>query len=229
MPVAAPQTPTAVPSDTGIPGLARRRVWAAPDVVSHSLIVLTLPRLYLAPPGPPPKPELVAALESAVDAEAALGPLATAIDLASVQRVKLDLTTNTLTVEYRVGGSQAGGRVRAAVRFAAAETADTVFGKLWRRLGDGCVLQPTAPDPWDVARAPVAFMAALLAGTGVLALGLNAAADVALADRWPVARLLPDWQPVCGLAGAAVAAAQVWLYRRLTRPPERLELVRESN
>lgn len=215
--------PAAAPSDTGIPALARRRVWAAPDVTSHSLIVLTLPRLYLAPPGAAWRPEAVATIEAAVDVEAALGPLATAIDLATVRRVRLDLPTNTLTIEYTAARA---GSAKVAVRFASWEAADAVFGKLWRRLGDGFALRPPRAAAWDVARAPVAFMAALLAGTGLAAVGLNALSDFAPADRWPIARLLPDWRVVCGTGGAVVAAAQVWLYRRLTRPPERLELVR---
>jgi hypothetical protein len=35
-----------------------------------------------------------------------------------------------------------------------------------------------------------------------------------------------DWRGVCALGGIAAAATQVWLYRRLTRPPVALELTR---
>jgi hypothetical protein len=35
-----------------------------------------------------------------------------------------------------------------------------------------------------------------------------------------------DWRVVCGLGGAAAAATQVWLVRRVTAPPAALELVR---
>jgi hypothetical protein len=218
---------TALPSDTGVPGLSRRRVWTAPEVTSHAAVVLTLPRLYLLPaPGPacsPLRPDLAAAVETALDVEGVLGPRTTAIELASVRRVTLDLPANTVRVEY---APARGGTLKTPVVFATAELADAAFGKLWRRLGPEFALRPPREDPWAVARAPVAFMAALLAGTGLAGVTLNALDDFALSDQWLAARLLPNWRVVCGLGGAAVAAAQVWLYRRLTAPPERLELVR---
>jgi hypothetical protein len=218
-----PALTTHQPSATAPPGLARRRVWAAPAVRSHSLVVLTLPRLYLAPPAGEPKPETVAAIERGGDLEAILGPLATVVDLAAVRRVRHDLLTNTLHVEYAVGGR---GLATAVVTFATAEAADAAFGKLWRRLGDGFTLTPFRADPWAVARRPVAAALAVVATAGALAVGLNALDDLAAARHWDLAGRLPDWRAVCGLAGAAAAGVTVWLYRRLTRPPERLDLVR---
>jgi hypothetical protein len=200
-------------------------VWTAPDVRSHSLVVLTLPRLYLAPMTGEPKPETVAAIERGGDVEAVLGPLATVVELAGVRRVRHDLLTNTLHVEYTAGGH---GRTRAAVTFATAEAADAAFSKLWRRLGDEFKLRPYRPDPWAVARGPVAAILGVVAAAGLLAIGLNALDDLAAARQWEWAGRLPGWQSVCGLAGAAAAGVTVWLYRRLTRPPERLDLVRGS-
>ena len=73
------------PSDTTIPGLSQRRVWKAPDVTSHSLVVLTLPRLYLTPMTGEPKTEVIGQLQTVRMVDAFLGPLATAIDLHAVR------------------------------------------------------------------------------------------------------------------------------------------------
>ena len=35
-----------------------------------------------------------------------------------------------------------------------------------------------------------------------------------------------DWRAVCACGGAAAAASQVWLYRRVTQPPTKLEVIR---
>lgn len=224
---AAAMTPTLTrgPSDTTLPGQTRRHVWPAPEVTSHSLFVLTAARLFLAPGTGPPRPEALAALEAGGDPAAHIGPLGTVIDLAAVRRVTLSLEANTLRVEY---GQPGKGLGLTAVRFASAETADTVFGKLWRRLGDRVVLVPPTPDPWSVIRVPLAVMAGVLAVTLTLAMALSAAPDVphpaaahlAAAPEWA------DWRAVCGSGGAALAVVQVWLYRRLTRPPSRLVLER---
>jgi hypothetical protein len=210
----------ASPSDTTIPGMSRRRVWSAPEVTSHSIVVLTLPRLYLTPLIGPPRPDLLAAIETAPVVEAALGPLATSIDLAAVRRVKLDLPTNTLVIEHHSANSK---HVQTLLTFATSELADTVFTKLWRRLGVQFELHTNTSDAWDVARVPLVFMAAVLVFTGLFAIGLNALADSVPASS-SLVRLLPNWRMVCGVGGGLVAAAQVGLYRRLTRPPERLEL-----
>src|SRR5579883_3013751 len=178
MPALTTPLPAALPSNTTIPGLTRRRVWKAPEVLSHSLVVLTFPRLYLAPMTGEPKPETVAAIENGADVESVLGSLATAIDLIAVERVRHELLTNTLIVEYRAA---AAGKTRAVIRFAGAEAADAAFSKLWRRLGDEYRLKPFRPDPWVVARGPVAAILAVFAATAVLALGLNALEDLAAA------------------------------------------------
>jgi hypothetical protein len=215
--------PKVLPSTTTEAGLVRRRVWSAPEVQSHSLVVLTLPRLYLAPMTGVPKPETVAAIERGGDMDAILGPLATAVDLFAVRRVRLDLVVNTLYVEYQTGH----GKATTAIRFATSEAADTAFSKLWRRLGDEFKLKPFRADPWVIARGPVLAILTLLAATGLFALGLNALDDTAGARHWALAGRLPGWQLVCAAGGAAAAGVTVWLYRRLTRPPERLDLVRE--
>ena len=60
---------------TPLPAPSKRRIWAQPEVASHSLVVLTSDRLYLAPLGSDPRPETVAAITAGGDVEVLLGPL----------------------------------------------------------------------------------------------------------------------------------------------------------
>lgn len=208
------------PPETTLPGATRRRVWAYPEAKSHSLVVLTFDQLLVAPLAGPPKPEVVAAIEGG-DLDELLGPLAVAVDLAAVRHVVLDLLTNALVVEYTTDGR---GVRRLTVTFATAEAADACFTKVWRRLGDDHKLQPYQRDVWAAARAPLALLAGALLATALLVLGLSVAEDTA-AGRGRFGG--PGWRTVCAVGGALAAGAQVWLYRRLTRPPEKLELKRE--
>lgn len=229
MALAAP----AAPVDTALPGSTRRRAWLAPAVRSHSLLALTLTKLYLAPSGPPPKPETVTAILDGANLDDAFGPLAIAIDLPAVRRVRLDLIGNSLTIEYdptrgRPGGSGAVGRSPRAelvIVFADHATADEVYTKVWRRLGPRVELKRHGDAPAGASRSPLAIMGGVLAATAVVALTSVVVSD--LAD--PPGLLAPfaalDWRYVCGLGGAILAGLQVWLYRRLTRPPTALELV----
>ena len=207
------------PTDTTAPGLLRRRVWAAPEVRSHALVVLTAARLYLAPPAvTPPRPDAVAAVENGADPDVAVGPLGTTIDLANVRAVRLDLVGAAVRVEYAGAGR---GAAAVVVRFAGPEPADALFSRLWRRVGDGFTLTPFRADPWAAARGPVGAMLGVLLVTLAALAGLPALADAGF-DLPPGA----DWRVAGGLGGAALAVAQVVLYRRLTRPPVRLELTR---
>jgi hypothetical protein len=229
---------SASPTEISLSGATRRRVWAHPEAKSHSLVVLALDRLLAAPLTGAPKPEVVAAAEDGGNLEELLGPLAVAVDLSTVSDVKLDLLTNSLIVEYHQHGT---GRL--TLVFATAEAADACFSKLWRRLGDGHKLQPYKRDAWAAARAPLLLLGCALVFTAALSLTLSVFEDSAtaraaahLADG---AKVLPkstlevllgwmDWRVICALGGAAAAGAQVWLYRRLTRPPVALELKRDS-
>lgn len=208
-----PPVPSASPvDDTTLPGATRRRVWHAPAVRSHSLVVLTATRLYLAPPAGSPAPEVLAALAGGADPDDLLGTAAV-VELGAVRRVRNDLLGNALVVESGPAG-------RVVVTFAAAETADEVYAALWRRLGDEVVLSPYRPGSAAAAREPVGVMLGLFLATAVLAVLAAVADDIAATLP------LPDWRWVCAAGGAVLAVAQVWLYRRLTRPPVRLELVR---
>lgn len=206
------------PSDTTIPGLAQRRVWKAPEVTSHSLVVLTLPRLYLTPMTGTPKTEVIGQLQTVRMVDAFLGPLATAIDLHTVRRVKLDLATQAVTIDHLTGNDP---RARTVIQFATGEAADSFFAKLWRRLGDGYQLKTIAPEWWTLARVPLVFIAAAILFTALAAMGLNALSDWGAGK---LGRALPNWREACIVGGGIVAAAQVWLYRVSTHPPERLEL-----
>lgn len=221
--------------DTTPPGSARRRVWAHPDVTSHSLVVLTASRVYLAPLAGAPKAGLVAAIESGGDLDQLLGPLAVIVELTEVRRLKLDLLTNTLAVEYVKDGSSTS---RLAAVFATPETADQCFAKLWRQLGDGYRLRPYKRDTWALARTPLVLLFGALIATAVLALVLSAIEDTAAraapgpgepgAPLTPLERLLGqlNWRAVCAAGGVVAGLSQVWLYRRLTQPPKALEVTR---
>jgi hypothetical protein len=223
----------------------KRRMWTNPELTSHSLLVLTPDLVYLAPLGSDPRPEALAAVAAGGDVDAILGPLATTVDLAGVRRVKLDLLTNSLAVEYVGRGL---GTSRATVTFATPEAADACFTKLWRRLGTGLKLRDFQRSKWELARLPLMVMAGALLVTAVLVLLLNVFEDFALAraatrtgaqavgplgepvaiPKTPLESLIGwmSWQAVCAVGGTIAAVSQVWLYRRLTTPPASLELVR---
>jgi hypothetical protein len=225
-----PTLERSAPPETTAPGLTRRRLWRPPAVRSHSLVCLTLTKLYLAPATAAVKPEAAEAVQNGADPDAAFGPLATVVPLATVRRVKLALLTNALTVEYARPVGHGSGVVprpvtlAVVIEFADYETADEVFTKLWRRLGQGFGLKPRKRDPWELARLPVAAMGGVLAATLALGLAANAVADGGPAGGWR-SLLAFDWRWACGLGGVALAALQVWLYRRLTTPPVMLELI----
>ena len=208
------------PSDTTVPGLAQRRVWKAPEVLSHSLVVMTLPRLYLTPMTGAPKSEVVGQLQTVRMVDMFLGPLATAIDLHAIRRVKYELAASRVTIDHF---TQNDPNARTTIQFAPGEAADNFFAKLWRRLGENYQLQSIAPEWWTLARVPLVFLASVLLFTALAAMGLNALADWG-ADRRGLGRILPDWKAVCIFGGGIVAAAQIWIYRLATRPPEQLEL-----
>lgn len=230
-------------TEATLPGSNRRRVWAHPDVKSHSVVVLTFERLHLAPLAGPPKPDLLVAA-AYDDLDEVLGPLATVIDLAAVRRVKLHLPTNTLAVEYLKDGVRTS---RASVTFASAEVADAVFTKLWRRLGDEFKATNGKRDFWTLGRGPLTLLFGALLATAALVILLSVFEDFASAraalreapppDKFGVSPAIPqtpiegllgwlDWRWVCGVGGCVAAGAQVWLYRRLTRPVTVLELKR---
>jgi hypothetical protein len=191
--------------------LARPRVWTPPELTSHARLVILPDRLLLSPP------------DGSADAE---------VTFDAIRRVRLDLLANAVAVET-------AGKGPVAITFATPEAADAAFTRLWGRLGDGFTLLPYRRDPRLLARTPLLVLAAVLLVTATLAVLAG------LADEYAAARaaggvsvgLLPpapveqlfgwlSWKAVCLVGGAASAAAQVWLYRRLTQPPACLELVR---
>jgi hypothetical protein len=204
-------------TETTFPG-STRRVWRAPAVKSHALVALTPGRLDLVPADV--DSELLA---NGDDLHA--GPQSTAIELATITRIRHELVSNTLTIETL------SSREPVMIVFSEPEISDDAYTRLWRRLGPALELRPFRPAFWTVAREPVGVMAGVLMATITLALFADAAADLigTIPGSWArLARGL-DWRWITGIGGAVLALAQVWLYRRLTRPPTRLELVRRSS
>lgn len=227
----------------------KRRVWTQPELTSHALLVLTPERIALAAIGSEPRPEALAAITAGEgDVDDLLGPLATTIELAGVQRVKLDLVANTLVIDYT---GRAYNTSRVTVTFATPEAADACFTKTWRRLGEGMRLNNYQRDKAELARAPIVLLIASLLVTGALALVISVFEDFGAARRATEAGIVAqgplgervdaipqtplegligwmDWRVVCAIGGAVAAGSQVWLHRRLTTPPVELELVRSA-
>jgi hypothetical protein len=233
-----------IPFDTTIPGHTRRRTWSHPELTSHSVLVLTYDRFYLAPLSGTPKSESLAAIEAGVDLDDLLGPLTTVIDLENIRQLTLELVVNSLTIEY-VGRGMKRSRVR--LTFATPEAADACFTKIWRRLGADFQLAPYKRDAWHSMRSPLLVLATILiitaAMSGILSIhedmpsthmhqpnqsttGVSSARVDAAKSTWSSLLGWMNWRVVCGLGGVAAACSQVWLYRRLTTPPESLELIK---
>lgn len=210
------------------PGFVKRRIWVAPEVTSHAAIVLSATKLTLVPGTQPPRPELVDAVRAGAEPGEAFGPLVTVVHLGAVRSVAHDLIDNTVQLDAAAGtGTTGAWTSRATVTFAAAEPADALFSKLWRRLGDDYKLRPDRPPAALAVRAPLAALAGILLATGLVAFGANAAADYGpAAPGWLAPLNGLDWRLVATLGGIAAAIVQVGLYRRLTRPPVRLELIK---
>lgn len=216
-----------IPLDTTIPGHTRRRLWSHPELSSHSVLVLTFDRFYLAPLSGSPKPETLAAIEAGADLDIILGPLTTVIDLEYIRQLSLDLLTNSLAIEYAGKGSK---KSRLRLTFATPEAADACFTKIWRRLGNEFQLAPYKRDAWHSIRSPLALLSLILFSTALVAGLLSIHEDMASTPlnhaRWTNLVNWLNWRVVCGVGGAAAAGSQIWLYRRLTTPPESLELIK---
>jgi hypothetical protein len=186
----------------------RPRVWAGPELVSHAGLVFAPDHLLLCPHADGPD---------------------TVLPLAAVRKARLDLLANALTLD-------AGAAGPVTLTFAGPEAADACFTQLWRELGDGFELLPYRRNPRDLARTPLLVLAAVLLITAALAVLAGVAEEFAAARAVSVGPLPAssverlfgwlNWKAVCLAGGAGSAAAQVWLYRRLTQPPATLELVR---
>jgi len=219
--------------DTTVPGLTRRRIWLAPAIQSHSMVVLTLTKISLAPAAITVSPQVAQRIQNGADIESTLGDLITTIDISTIHRVKFDLVTNSLTIEYHLQASRQtrgghtgnlGQACRVVLAFAEHDPADEVYTKLWRRLGERFELKKLSRDPWELARFPVAVMGGILVLTTVFGILGNAATDAEQTTSFWRHFASYDWRMVCGFGGASLAVLQVWLYRRLTQPPKELEL-----
>lgn len=216
--------------DTPPPGSPRRRLWCAPTVSSHSLIVMTATRLYLCPINTAPTPGVIEAIRQGGDPETLLGGTAVVVDTNDVRRVLAELLTDTLTLE--IGTNRQTAR-RITVTFTSAESADELFTQLLKRIGDSCRLVTDQDDPIALARPTLGVMAGIALSTATLAMTINAIHDVAesapgidIHAPWFAAIAWMDWRIVCAFGGVLLAVIQVWLYRQFIKPPLRLELIR---
>lgn len=216
--------------DTPPPGSSSRRLWCAPTLSSHSLILMTATRFYLCPIHMAPTPGVIEALRQGAEPEALLGGTTIAVDYTDVRRVLAELLRDTLTLET---GTNRQTAQRITVTFTSAESADEVFTQLLKRIGDSCRLVTDQDDPIALARPTLGVMAGIALSTATLAMTINAIHDVAesapgidIQAPWFAAIAWMDWRVVCAFGGVLLAVIQVWLYRQFTRPPLRLELIR---
>jgi hypothetical protein len=210
------------------PGFAKRRIWTSPELTTHAAAVLTPARLYLVPGISPPPADSVRAVEAGADPAEAFGSLVTIVNLGSVRSVTHDLLANTVHLDALAGSGMTGTWTsRATLAFAKAEAADALFTKLWRRLGDDYKLRPDRPPLSQTVQSPLAVLAGILIATALLVIAANAAADHGpAAPSWLAPFGTLSWQAIAVAGGIAAAVVQVGMYRRLTRPPQRLELVK---
>ena len=195
--------------ETLSPGSTRRRVFVAPDLKSHAIAVLTFSRLYLGDPNPvPPDPELVDAIENGgANIEKSLGSRHVHVDLPFVKRVKLDVPTATISIDYA-----ALGMIRSvSCTFNSAEPAEAMFGKIWRRVGDEEFdLKQNKPEPWQAVQLPLIVGLAIL----IASLVTGIAGYV-------------DWMIAATVGGIGLAAAAAVGFARLNGKATRLELIRK--
>lgn len=211
------------------PGFAKRRIWAAPEVTSHAAVVMTATKLYLIPGNSPPSADLLAAVQNGADPSDVFGALVTIVNLGAVLNVKHDLIANTVHLDAAAGSGVTGAWTsRATIVFATAESADALYAKLWRRLGDEFKLRPDRMSKAQATSTPLTVLAGILIATALLALASNAAADYGpMTPTWLSPFKMIDWRVITVLGGVFAAIVQVWMYRRLTQPPSLLELVKE--
>jgi hypothetical protein len=212
---------------------SHRRTWVFPELMSHSLLVLTYDQVHLAPQSGEPKAETLAAIEAGASLDDVFGSLAVVINLYKVRRLKLDLLNNSVVLEYLGAGSETSQQ---RIWFATPVAADACFTKIWRRLGNSFQLSTHTRDSWNLARAPLLLLLGTLLTTAVFVLLLNVFQDLDAVPEPDPTRLVKsgglfaslDRRVVCAIGGVVAAVSQVWLYRRLTTPPVALEVTRNS-
>jgi len=215
--------------DTTLPTSNGRRLWHAPALRSHGLLVMTAVRLHLTPSHAELAPTAVRQIEAGAPLEGFMPPATDVVFLPEVVEAKLDLTRLTL----RLTTTEREHRLD----FADAATADDVFAKLLHRTHRTLTLTTDRPETLRLVRGPIGVMVGILISTLTLALTVSAAADLTSPpgdpnssrlwlDQW--LRLLSqlDWRWVCSVGGASCAWAQLALLRRLRKPPNALILSR---
>jgi hypothetical protein len=213
--------------DTTLPGANARRVWVAPGVSSHSVLVMTPSRLYAVANDHIPSRETLSAIDAGADLETLFAEHATPILLFELTHVELDL--QAWTIELRTGFAEY------RLTFTEAETADDVFAKLLHRTRDRLQLVGALPNRFAAIRTPLGVLFGIWLATLLLALTISAAADLApppgdpeQANSWFTIWLQVlakfDWRHICAAGGIAAGWAQIEIYQRYRRPPGRLTL-----
>jgi hypothetical protein len=212
--------------DTTLPGANARRVWSAPDVVSHGMIVITLPRLYLLPKPVEHPDELRQRILAGADLSELL-PEAEAIFLVEIERAILHLEGLRLELHTFTGVRE--------VRFANAETADDLFTKLLHRTRGQFQLTSNLPPLTNRLRMPLGVLAAILLTTVIMAITVDAARDLAPPPGDPEQsdwradwlRILSrvDWRNICLIGGIASAWVQWEVHRRWRQLPTIVSLI----
>ncbi|MFO0937947.1 MAG: hypothetical protein U0798_15705 [Gemmataceae bacterium] len=209
---------------------SRRRVWVAPHVTSHAAIILTGNTLYLVSGTTPPSPEIVQAIHNGADPVDYFGQMVIVVSLSSIRLVSHDLLTNSIHLETQAGSGSTGvWSSRSTIVFTNSESADSLFAKLWRRLGTQFKLRQDRPSMAQWIPTPLAAVAGIILTTLVLILLVNYLSDLGTSLPSGLAFVKSiQWRWIAVTGGTLAAVVQVWIYRRATQPPVRLELVEEK-
>lgn len=221
--------------DTTLPGLTTRRIWQESELYSPGLILLTVNRLYIRSEPLSLSQSDLQRLLIGGNVDEQLGPTTQMYPLTDLDHAALDLETYTVRLIFR------GDRPQPELlRFRSAAVADDFFTKLARRVQEQ--FQPIVPkfDVLQAMRTPIAAMFGVVTGMVTMNLLANSYADLSeyrflLGDQ---SFELPGWYAWADrffqifpprlmgtLSGAVLAILQLWAYRRLTQPPQSVELV----
>ncbi len=210
-------------TDTAPPGAWARATWTAPHLATHAFAGLSATELVLSPrPAAGPARLAEAFLAGAGgDDLARLG--ARVVPLASVNRATLHLHLDAV-------GLDVAGSPPLTLGWADAAGADAFFSRLLKRLGPDARVVTDRPSRLEVARAPLGVMAAILVATAIFAATLAelpvTVAELSDPPAWLSALACLDWRLASLAGGVCLTAAQLWLMRRLNKPPGTLTVYR---
>lgn len=224
----SPSLLTGTNSQQTLPTFNKHRVWSFPEIQSHAVVVLTASKMYIVPGNAAPPEDKVRQLENGADPVDLFGSFVTIVKLEFVKKVVHELLTNEVQLEMNVSSQSGAWISRVDLKFKESDSADAMFTKIWRRLGDQFVVRPDRPTTAKAIQAPLFGLGVVLVLTAMFVWMANAAAD--FGTNVPVL-LSPfkniDWKVIAIFGGILAALMQVWLYRSWTTPPNKLELIRK--